>query len=778
MKKVFHVVGSLGLGGAERVVVEYATSHDRSRYEPEVCCVGDAGPLAGILDERGVPVHALGRRSRLDFRAVFKLARLIRRRGVDVVHDHNFTAMTVGIPAAILGGATAVLRTEHNVATRRFPLRLALSRVAGMRENAQIAVSDAVARSRLAEGRLSPARLVTIRNGIDDTLRPVAGDRREVRRELGVPEDAVLCLTVGNLTPQKDHENLIRAAAAVSDQVPPVYFAVAGGGPILKHLADHAAELGVGDRVAFLGPRDDVPRLLRGADVFVLSSAWEGLPITVLEAMAAGVPCVSTAVGGVPEVIRNGVNGYVVPPRDHEALAEKIALLARDAGQRSRLAAMARRTYERAFTAKHMVRQTEALYDLALAGHAHRAPSGKIKVLYVIGQLDRGGAERQLLELATRLPKDRFEPVVCCLGRPGPLGREIEESGVRLVVHAKPVGNFSGASRKLARLVRAERPVILHAFLSSANWRGLVVGRLLRVPIVITSMRNVDVHTKFRGNAIERLLSSITDQVIANAGAVKDYVAEMHWVDPRRIRVVYNGISVERVLGRATGTPGGAEAPWVTDVPAGESFPGSGAGEGPTVTVIASLTPKKDHRTFLAAAARIASERPEVRFLVVGDGPLRAELSEHAKDLGLGDAVTFAGSTDKVGAVLASTDVFVLTSIKEGCSNVILESMAAGRPVVATSVGGNPELIAEGETGFLLPVGDAEGIARRVLDLLGDEELRRRMGRAGRERVLARYTTEHMVDDTIGFYLEMLDERVPGLVGWVDALSAREFDTA
>lgn len=773
MKKVFHVVGSLGLGGAERVVVEYATSHDRSRYEPEVCCVGDVGPLAGILDERGVPVHALGRRSRLDFRAVFRLARLIRRRGVDVVHDHNFTAMTVGIPAAILGGATAVLRTEHNVAARCFPFRRALSRLASMRENAQIAVSDAVARSRLAEGRFSPAHLVTIRNGIDDTLRPAAGDRNEVRRELGVPVDAVLCLTVGNLTPQKDHENLIRAAAAVSDQVPPVYFAVAGGGPILEHLADHATALGVGDRVSFLGLRDDVPRLLRGADVFVLSSAWEGLPITVLEAMAAGVPCVSTDVGGVPEVIRDGVNGYVVPPRDHEALAEKIALLATDAGQRSRLAAMARRTYEKAFTAKHMVGQTEALYDLTLSGHAVRAPAGRIKVLYVIGQLDRGGAERQLMELATGLPRDRYEPVVCCLGQPGPLGREIEEAGVRLVVHAKPLGNFSGASRKLAQLVRAERPVILHAFLSSANWRGLVVGRLLRVPIVITSMRNVDVHTGFRGNAIERLLSSITDQVIANAGAVKDYVAEMHWVDPKRIRVVYNGISVGRVVGDA-GAPVGEKVPSVTDPPSVEPLPGS----GPTVTVVASLTPKKDHMTFLAAAASIASQMPETRFLVVGDGPLMAELTERARELGLGDAVTFTGSTDQVGEVLARTDVFALTSIKEGCSNVILESMAAGRPVVATAVGGNPELIEEGETGFLLPVGDYEGIARRVLELLRDDDLRRTMGAAGRERVLAKYTTERMVEDTMDFYLELLDERVPGLVGWVDALSAREFDTA
>jgi glycosyltransferase involved in cell wall biosynthesis len=136
--------------------------------------------------------------------------------------------------------------------------------------------------------------------------------------------------------------------------------------------------------------------------------------------------------------------------------------------------------------------------------------------------------------------------------------------------------------------------------------------------------------------------------------------------------------------------------------------------------------------------------------------------------------VTFAGESDDVRSALGRADVSVLTSVKEGCSNVVLESMAAGLPVVATDVGGNAELIEEGVTGFLVPAGDAEAVARRVGELLEDPGRARRMGAAGSARVRSLFTVQRMVDDTVGFYEEMLAERLPGLLEWVDAAAARE----
>lgn len=765
MAKVLHVVESLQAGGAERVVAEYAKWHDRSRYVPEVCCVLSSGPFAEPLESAGVPVHVLGRKSRFDLGAMFRLSRIIRRGRFDVVHYHNFAALVAGLPASILGRARVVVRTEHNVMRTRAPARHLVSRVAVLREDAQIGVSDAVRHSHTDWGRIPRGRFVTVRNGIDETRIAPAADRATTRRKLGLPDDAFVCLNIGSLTEQKNRHVLLDAAARLAD-IEELRVLIVGSGPEEEELKRRADELGLSGRVLFLGQRLDIPDLLVASDVFVLSSDWEGLPITILEAMAAGVPCVATAVGGVPEAVMDGVNGLTVEPGDPPALAEGVRRLARDADLRAAFSAAARDTFEQRFRASQMVSQTEALYDLALSGRAEMARSQRIKILYVIGQLGRGGAERQTAELVKRLPKDMFEPVVCCLHGSDVLGDEMEDAGVRVIYLGKKGGAFSGTTMKLVDIIRRERPAVLHSYLFSANWRGLIAGRLARVPLVISSVRNVDIHSRSASVAIEWLMAGLTDRVIANAGAVKDHVSRRHLIPPEKIQVIYNGVAFDRAEGRVNhgGTPesGGAAA-------------GPGAsGRGGLVAMIASLTRKKDHGTFLEAVRLIVKDEPDTRFQLVGGGPLSDELEARVAAMGLADVVELTGGLDDIGGILSEIDVSVLTSLKEGCSNVVLESMVASRPVVVTDVGGNRELVEDGVTGYLVPVGDAAGIAGRVLELLRNPDLRRTMGDAARARAETRYTVGRMVEDTVGFYLSVLEERAAGLEAWVRVASERE----
>ncbi len=765
MARVLHVIGSLQAGGAEQVVTEYAKRHDRSRYEPEICCVLSAGPLADSVEASGVPVHVLGRRSRFDLRAIARLARIIRRGRFDVVHNHNFTALMAGLPAAILGRARAVVRTEHNVVRTGGSTRRYLSRAAALREDAQIAVSAAVRRTHTECGRLPGSRFVTVLNGIDNERLVPTADRASVRRELGLPDDAVVCLNIGSLTAQKNRRTLLDAAARLSD-IEALRVLVVGSGPERERLEARAGELGLSRRVLFLGQRLDIPDLLAASDIFVLSSDWEGLPITILEAMASGIPCVATAVGGVPEALADGVTGVTVEPGDPGALAEGIRALAQDPELRARMAAAARDEFDLRFKAEHMVRQTEALYDMALSGRAPLAPAGRIKILYVIGQLGRGGAERQTAELVRRLPRDLFEPVVCCLHGPDVLGDEIEDAGVRVIYMEKRKGMFSGTTFRLADLIRRERPAVLHSYLFSANWRSLLAGRLMRVPLIVSSVRNVDIHARFARVAMEWALAGLTDRVIANAGAVKDHVSRRHLIPVEKIHVVYNGVS----LARANRQRDGQAAPGDERT----SACAEASGRGGCVAMIASLTPKKDHGTFLEAVKLVTKDAPEARFRIVGGGPLREELARRVTSMGLSDVVQLAGSRDDIGALMSEVDVSVLTSLKEGCSNVVLESMAAGCPLVVTDVGGNRELIESGVTGYLVPPRDAEGIARHVLELLRDPDLRRRMGEAGRARVRSRFTAERMVDDTVTFYLSVLKTRAHGLEEWVRLTAGRE----
>jgi glycosyltransferase involved in cell wall biosynthesis len=311
-----------------------------------------------------------------------------------------------------------------------------------------------------------------------------------------------------------------------------------------------------------------------------------------------------------------------------------------------------------------------------------------------------------------------------------------------------------------------ERPAVLHSYLFSANWRSLLAGRLTRVPLIISSVRNVDIHSRSAGLAFEWLLAGLTDRVIANAEAVKDHVSRRHLIPAEKIHVVYNGVALERAEGHA----GGGGVPETGGATAGAGVPDRGG----RVAMIASLTPKKDHGTFLEAVRLIARDAPDTRFQIVGDGGLRDELSDRVTSMGLSDVVELTGARDDIGAILSEVDVSVLTSLKEGCSNVVLESMAAARPVVVTDVGGNRELVEDGVTGYLVPVGDAAGIARRVLELLRNPDLRQSMGAEGRACALSRFTAERMADDTVAFYLSVLGVRATGLEAWVRVASERE----
>jgi glycosyltransferase involved in cell wall biosynthesis len=301
--------------------------------------------------------------------------------------------------------------------------------------------------------------------------------------------------------------------------------------------------------------------------------------------------------------------------------------------------------------------------------------------------------------------------------------------------------------------MRSERPAVVHSYLFSASWRTLLVGRLAQVPLVITSVRNVDIHGGTRSHILlERALAPLNDLVIANAQAVKDHVTDVHRIASDKIRVIHNGVAVSRVKANETGAPH------------------RGA---PTVLIVASLTPKKDHATFLSAAALVHDRMPESRFIIVGDGPLKGELVRRSEELGLSGAIDFRGELEDVGAVLAEADVCALTSIKEGCSNFILESMLAGKPVVATDAGGNRELVVTGETGYIVRIGDASGVADRVCELLEDPKLARDMGERGRERVRSEFSIARMVEQTVDLYDRTLEERVEGLVEWSRARAAR-----
>jgi glycosyltransferase involved in cell wall biosynthesis len=308
-------------------------------------------------------------RPQLDAAAVMALAWWLRRERFDVVHTHTSKAGFVGRLAARLAGVPVVVHTVHGFAFHEFtpPARLrvyaALERLAARWCDRIITVSQAHAdwAARLGIGR--PGQVVAVPNGIAPRPFPDPAHRAQVRRDLGITNDAILLLSVGRLEPQKNQVDLLRAMNALGARLGGALLAIAGEGPLHDALSARIAELGLTGRCRLLGFRRDVPDLLAAADAFVLSSLWEGTPIVLLEAMAAGLPVVANRIMGNREVVADGETGYLVPPRRPDFLAEALCRLFADPAQARAMGLAGRLRLERQFTLARTLSRLEDVYD-------------------------------------------------------------------------------------------------------------------------------------------------------------------------------------------------------------------------------------------------------------------------------------------------------------------------------------------------------------------------------------------------------------------------------
>jgi glycosyltransferase involved in cell wall biosynthesis len=362
--RVVEVLATLKRAGAEQMAVSLACRLDPARFETAVVALFDAyeGGFEGVLEERGIPVWHLGKRPGLDPRIFSRLAGVFRRYRPDVAHTHSYV-MRYALPAAWMSGVKGLVHTVHNVAGSEVDgLGRLIHRVGFWRGAVAVAVAGEVARSfREVYGR-EPAAV--IRNGIevDRYYQPQA--RQAWRAGQGFREDDLLVVSVARLEEQKNPLGLIDAFARASGGNGRWRLLMAGDGSLREAARERARERGVGGRVHWLGVRSDIPELLAAGDVFALASHWEGYPMAVMEAMAAGLPVVATAVGGVPELVEDGVSGLLAPPGDGEALA---AALAEAVRRRRELGEAGRRRAAR-FGVDEMVASYARLFERVAGG--------------------------------------------------------------------------------------------------------------------------------------------------------------------------------------------------------------------------------------------------------------------------------------------------------------------------------------------------------------------------------------------------------------------------
>ena len=366
--RVLQLIDSLAGGGAESLQRTFAAALDRTRFDLHVVALRTDPPpkFQPALEALGVHVTFLHERAVYDLPALRRLVRYICRHEIDIIHTHLLASDIMGRLAGWLTGRPVVSTLHSNLADlqsearhrqwmERWTARLLARRLVVVSENLRADTARWFG--------LPLSRVITIPNGVDAAAYepPPGFDRAAVRAAL-LGGDYPLIVNVARLTPAKDQRTLIAAFALLPADPPAPRLAFVGEGPLRADLAAQAAALGVADRVYFLGFRDDVAAVLAAADVFALSSEWEGMPVSLLEAMAAGCPVVATAVGGVGQVVRDGATGLLVPPGDPPALAAGLRACLDDPTAARRRATAARAWVVQEFSMRAWAARWEALY--------------------------------------------------------------------------------------------------------------------------------------------------------------------------------------------------------------------------------------------------------------------------------------------------------------------------------------------------------------------------------------------------------------------------------
>ncbi len=371
----------------------------------------------------------------------------------------------------------------------------------------------------------------------------------------------------------------------------------------------------------------------------------------------------------------------------------------------------------------------------------------KKRILFFIWALEVGGAERLLVKLVRLIPRDRFDVKVVCLTRKGVWAQEVEDGGIEVVSMDKRVGFDPWILPRLVVLLRREKPDLVNTHLWTADLWARLAAVIARVPRIVVTEQNVDVWKRWYHRVIDRILFNWTDRVICVSDQVVEFYTRELKVPSQKTAMIPNAIDLAPFHGASP--PRGLR----------EEI-GSAGGEFLFVCA-ARLHPQKRHcDLFEAARLLLAMGCGDFRLLIVGEGSLREELERLSESKGLKSRIHFLGLRQDIPSILLQSDAFVLASDYEGLPLAILEAMAAGLPIVATNVGGVPQVVDDGGNGYLVAPRDPGSLADAMARVAADRETSRRMGDIGKLRVSREYSIENVAARTVDLFDECLQDRI------------------
>jgi glycosyltransferase involved in cell wall biosynthesis len=364
--RVIYLAHTFQIGGAEEMVLNLVR-HLPRRFEPLVCCIHERGPIGEEIARTGTPVSALGVIPGLRHPfAIDTIRRYLRQAQPTIVHTFLLTASLYGRLAALLARVPVIVGTEVNIYERKRPLHAWAERLLMAGTDCVVVSAESVKTFYQRQVHADSSKVAVIYNAVDFEHARATVPRADLRRSLGVPADVMVAGVIARLTEQKGHVYLFEALAATPG-LESLHLLVIGDGELRASLERDVVARGLQSRVHFLGARRDLGDLLGAMDLFVLPSLWEGLPLSLVLAMAADLPVVSTRVAGIPEVVVDGESGLLVPPADAASLGAALLRIATDRAWAARLGDAARKSVLPRFGVEGYVASVVALYDRLLA---------------------------------------------------------------------------------------------------------------------------------------------------------------------------------------------------------------------------------------------------------------------------------------------------------------------------------------------------------------------------------------------------------------------------
>jgi glycosyltransferase involved in cell wall biosynthesis len=355
---------SLVAGGSEMYAYTIASRIDAARYSSFICALDQGGPLEAEIESSRIPYRIMNRRPGLELGLMWRLFRLFRDLRPAIVHTHHFNQLFYSALGAKLTGAR-IIHTEHSVEyLKRRRYRVAL-RLLSILCDEVIAIGDDGAHALTRRAGVPECRLAIVRAGVD--VAAFQTSRSEARAALGIPDSQPVIAIIARLFPEKNHKLLLASFKEITRRIATAKLLIVGDGVEKQAIADEISKLGLSGSVNMMGVRRDIGGILAASDLFVLSSDREGLPIAVLEAMAAGRPVVATSVGDLPSIVKQGETGLLVPAGDQDQLAEAIYSILSRPEQGAEMGAKARRLVEESYGMRTMIARIEKMYDQALA---------------------------------------------------------------------------------------------------------------------------------------------------------------------------------------------------------------------------------------------------------------------------------------------------------------------------------------------------------------------------------------------------------------------------